>query len=191
MTNPKQLWVFFRYAPVPRDGAEPMYIKPHLCHPSVARLRIADLRERYGVEPERVQVLSNNGIDLGGMAFTDDLVLTFHVGVHRTISVPAHQADDIQRLIHLAKKCEVAGRRYRRFGRWPGVIVYISEADARKLLRALARFVAAGSCEDPVERRARLDAVLAKANRITLAEQREANEYARQLVEGSVPAAKA
>lgn len=160
------MWAFFSY-----DGQElpgDKRIRAHLCHPRLVGERIRYIRERFGVEPGRIEQIENNHLDLGGMIRADEPALELRIGPTRTMSCWAFQAEDIRSMLKLSKTNVIRGCTYRRLCRWPGVLVFISNVDCQKFIR----FLESQPLPDPAEHREEMLRVLAQANKIPLEVQR-------------------
>jgi hypothetical protein len=129
------MWHLIEFEP-PEHGHS---VRPHICHPHVAMTRIRYVEKKYGVRPREITEQKKIHLDLGGMIHTADPLITVRLGA-RVVTTFVHQASGIASMLRLSKTERFGNRDFRRFASWPGVLIFISSSDQKRILKRLARF---------------------------------------------------
>ena len=125
-------WRFLAYEQDTSGG-----IKPHFCHPLVAKHRIEHIKEKYDHLPIRDERVSEMWVDFGGMIIGTDPKFYAHLGPDRTLGCWCHQVSDVLLTLKNASSLVVDGKTYFKFGSWPGRLHFISRLDKEKAITAL------------------------------------------------------
>jgi hypothetical protein len=134
-------WVYVRFSQS-NDGKT---IQAHMIHPKFAKRRIAYVIARYGATIDEYVEVDEAYIDLGGMIMMggDERFVSVELGKDRRFCCWKHQLSwVVGRLKEGSSKIdETPGGNYHRFASFPGVLVFLSATDVKRIVKAFEPLV--------------------------------------------------
>jgi hypothetical protein len=123
-------WVWVTY---PSDA----HIVTHALHPGAAKARIADIRARYFREPDATKHVATVHVDYGGPIRISAPRTLIALSRGRQLSVHTEQLEWLKDTVEEQmdnRPLEMGGKAWMRLRSWPGLLVYMSPADVKKVL---------------------------------------------------------
>jgi hypothetical protein len=112
---------------------------PCKCHPYFARKRKEYMHTKFNASPNQELPCKSARIDFGGMVRTTDPQITIPLGPGREFRCYEHHAEGV--VFKLEKKLQEGPRPhdcgFYKVGTFPGMLLFLSKRDIRKILRAL------------------------------------------------------